>query len=83
MVVSRRFTLIAAMLALSGLARAEDAEPVDEEFLEFLGTLDTEDEGLADFLASDESLGAPAEKDAAQADKAKADTAKKVKTDEE
>jgi hypothetical protein len=43
-------------------AAAKDVEPVDAEFLEFLGSLDTEDEDWREFLESrqiDKAAGKP------------------------
>jgi hypothetical protein len=44
--------LCATLLAGSGAARAEEPVAVDEEFLEFLGSLDSDDEAWGELLAA-------------------------------
>jgi hypothetical protein len=44
--------LCAALLAGSGAARAEEPVELDEEFLEFLGSLDSDDEAWGELLAT-------------------------------
>jgi len=61
--MERRFcppSLLFTLLAVSGLVHAEDAgkekdkDTVDAEFLEFLGSFGAEDDGLLDYLASED-----------------------------
>lgn len=42
--------VLAAMLAADAGCAAEPVQPVDEEFLEFLGTVDVNDEEWSEFL---------------------------------
>lgn len=59
-------SLLAALLAVVGVARADDKpkgaekekDKVDAEFLEFLGSFDGAEDGLLEFLASEELLSA-------------------------
>jgi hypothetical protein len=44
--------LCATLLAGSGAARAEEPVAVDEEFLEVLGSLDSDDEAWGELLAA-------------------------------
>lgn len=63
-------SLLAALLAGSA-ACAEDAAPLDAEFLEFLGSLDSEDEVWTEFLASIDIARASQPADEAKAEKVK------------
>ena len=42
--------VLAAMLAADAVCAEEPVQPVDEEFLEFLGTVDVNDEEWSEFL---------------------------------
>lgn len=66
---ARRCSVFALLLALAGVATAEDAPKVDVEFLEFLGSVDAEDEGWMEFLASADRDESSAATDAAKAGK--------------
>ena len=44
--------LCATLLAGSGAAKSEEPVAVDEEFLEFLGSLDSDDEAWGELLAA-------------------------------
>ncbi len=92
--MARLIALSAALCALlaAGGARAEEAaakesEPLDEEFLEFLATLDSDDEVWASFLAAaqgDPASAADEDPAADEADEAKRRKAKpKVTGDDE
>jgi hypothetical protein len=61
--MERRFctpSLLFTLLSVGGVVHAEDAgkekdkETVDAEFLEFLGSFGEEDDGLLDYLASED-----------------------------
>ena len=63
---------MAAMLVAGGACAAEPAQPVDEEFLEFLGTVDVDDEEWSEFLKAVEEEAKAREKEGEE----------KVKSDE-
>lgn len=52
--VMQMSSLCAALLVSPALASAEEAPAVDADFLEFLGSWDSDDEAWAEFLASTE-----------------------------
>ncbi len=76
---------LCAMLAATG-ARAEEPEQLDEEFLEFLATLDSDDEVWASFLAAaqgDPARAADEEQAADEATEAKRQRTKPKVTDDD
>ena len=48
---TRSGVIVAALMASGGVVAAAEPAPVDAEFLEFLGSLDTEDEAWREYLA--------------------------------
>jgi hypothetical protein len=68
---------LAALLAAGAACAEEPAQPVDEEFLEFLGTVDVDDEQWSEFLkAMEDEARIKAKEKATEAEK------EKVKSDE-
>jgi hypothetical protein len=65
---------LATMLAAGSVCAAEPVQPVDEEFLEFLGTVDVNDEEWSEFLKAVE--------EEAKAREAEEKGKEKVKSDE-